>query len=300
MRTGGNELKDISRSGWFKGLTRAVGVGLVCLLWVTVARAYILPGPFVLELMAKNLTGAQSLRVEQQVVIDDPAVADSPVALSEELSFLFPNRFRSEILHQNSRRIHVVASEESLTIVDNHIVPGGQGRFDRYKDLLLYRSRKMIHKALLSHGVDVGIVSLGRMGDHLVFVIGAQYPDESVSQLWVDKESLLPLRWINVFPGSRTAGQGDRLDFIYKNWQKFDGAWYPMQIASLLNQKQIRTMNATKVEANVVISGELMNIPHLISIYATPENPQQGDEQQTDVVDEIEQTIDDFKKKFEP
>jgi hypothetical protein len=250
--------------------------------------------------LARNLAGAQSLHVQQRVVIDDPAVSDGPVELSEELSYLFPGRFRSEILHQDSRRVHVVSQGESITIVDNRIAPGGEGRFDRYKDLLLYHSGDMIHQTLLSHGVDVGIVSLGRMGDHLVFVIGAQYPDESVSQLWIDKDRLVPLRWINVFPPNRTTGQKERLDFVYKDWRKFDGAWYPMQIESFLNQRKIRTINAAKVETNVVIPGELVNIQHLVSVYGTPDDGGARNEPPVDAVDEVEQTIEDFRKKFEP
>ena len=295
-----NSLKRRRDYGTLKRLCGLTAVVLFCLLWVTMAAAYIIPGPFVIELMTRNLAAAQSLYVEQQVTIDDPAVSDDPVELSEQLRFLLPGRFRSEILHQDSRRILVVSQEESLTIVDDHVVPGGEGRFDRYKDLLLFPSRDMMHKALLSRGVDVGIVSLGRLQDHLVYVIGAQYPDESVSQLWVDKVRLLPLRWINVFPAGQKAGQNDRLDFLYKDWRNVDGTWYPMRIESLLNQRPIRTINATHVEANKVIDGELMNIAHLVSLYAAPQKPPPQAEHPADAVDEVEQTIEDFKKKFEP
>jgi hypothetical protein len=80
---------------------------LIAVLWVSLAAAHILPGPFVLELMAQKLSGAQSRRVEQVVVIEDPVVSEDPIELTEDLSFLLPGRFRSEILYQDSRRIHV-------------------------------------------------------------------------------------------------------------------------------------------------------------------------------------------------
>ncbi len=281
-------------------MTRAAAIALIGVFWVSSAAAYILPGPFVLELMARNLAGAQSRSVKQQVIIDDPAVSDSPVELTEELRFLLPGSFRSELLHQDSRRIHVVNHGESLTIMDERVVSSREGRFDRYKDLLLYQSRDMLHKTLLSHGVDVGIVSLGRSGDQIIYIIGAQYPDTSVSQLWVDKERLLPLRWINVFPGNSDGEPFERLDFVYSDWRQIDGTWYPMQIVSLLDEVQIRVVNATTVEVNVVIPGELMNIPYLQSLYTAPEMDQPQEEPVLDAVDEVEQTIEDFKKKFEP
>jgi outer membrane lipoprotein-sorting protein len=273
---------------------------LIAVLWVSLAAAHILPGPFVLELMAQKLSGAQSRRVEQVVVIEDPVVSEDPIELTEDLSFLLPGRFRSEILYQDSRRIHVFSQGQSVTIVDDRIVPDSEGRFDHYKDVLLYQSRNMLHKALLSRGVDVGIVSLGRMGDNIVYVIGAQYPDESASQLWVDKERLLPLRWIDVSPKGPYGGAPDRLDFIYSDWRQIDGTWYPMQIESWLNQQRIRTIHATSVEANVVIPGELMNVAYLRSLYKTPELPEPEAQRPMDAVDEVDQAIEDFKKKFEP
>ncbi len=273
---------------------------LLPLFWSATAWGYVLSGPHILELVARNLAGTQSLTVHQQIIVDDPLVSAEPIVMSEELNYLFPDQFRSEIHHQDTHRIVVVSRDEALVVVDGQIVGDQQGRFDRYKDLLLYRSRQLLHKALLTHGVDVGITSLGRLGDRVVYVIGAQYPDDSVSQIWIDKERLLPLRWLSVVPKEGMSRQYHRLEFIYDKWQQLDDVWYPLRIDSIYNDQRLRTIEVRRVEANAPIAGELLNISHLMSLYAAEQTLDSADDNTTLDVDEVERTIEEFRKKFEP
>jgi outer membrane lipoprotein-sorting protein len=287
--------------------SRAMAMGLVvswCLfvwLWAAPANGHVLEGPHVLDLMVRKLAGAQTLRVDQLVTVEDSAIASQPIDLEESLSFIFPDRFRSDIKHENTHRIHVLSHGQVMTVVDGTISSGANpGRFDRYKDLFLYNSRFLLHKMLSEHGVDVGITSLGRMEDHVVFVIGANYPDDSVSQVWVDKERFVPLRWINIFKSEQTGMESERLEFIYRNWQKVDGVLYPLQITTFHNQHPIRQVRVTKVRANTVIPVELLDIPHLMTLYPREDEALPDDQEPNSDVDEVERTIEDFRKKFDP
>lgn len=276
---------------------------LVCLVvtcWLGTAGAYVLEGPHVLELMVKKLKGASTLHIQQQVVIEDPMVSPLPVTLAENLYYNYPDRFRSETLHNNTQRILVTTPGQVLTVVDNAIASSEEGRFDRYKDPLLYLSRKLLHQILATHGVDVGLTSLGRWDDQLVYIIGAQYPDESVSQVWVDKERFLPLRWINFFPAESESEPPERLEFIYRNWQKQGGVWYPHQIETHHNQQRVRLAQVMNVSSNVPLQAELFNISHLMTLYQPVEEPMQDDQAGQTQMDEVERTIDSFKKKFDP
>lgn len=276
---------------------------LACLAvtcWLGTAGAYVLEGPHVLELMVKKLKGASTLHVQQQVVIEDPMVSPLPVTLAENLYYNYPDRFRSETLHNDTQRILVTTPGQALTVVDNAIASSEEGRFDRYKDPLLYLSRKLLHQILASHGVDVGLTSLGRWDDELVYVIGAQYPDESVSQVWVDKERFLPVRWINIFPGESESEAPERLEFVYRNWQKQGGVWYPHQIETYHNQKRVRMTQVMKLSSNVPLQAELFNISHLMTLYQPVEASAQDDQTGQTQMEEVERTIDSFKKKFEP
>jgi outer membrane lipoprotein-sorting protein len=261
--------------------------------------AYVLEGPHILDLMTRKKSPPQTLLVEQRVIIEDPALSDQPIELKETLRYGFPNNFRADTQHEATHRILVVARRQALIVVENQIVSNQQGRFDHYKDVLLYRSRQLLHQALIAQHVDVGQTSLGRWDDHIVVVIGAQYPDESVSQLWVDKELFLPLRWIIVGADTSEDQEAGRLEFIYRDWRKINKVWYPMQIDTTLNQKRIRMVRVKTVKKDVVLDAELFNISNLMTLYepAEPEEPQPQNETE---LDEIERTIEDFRKKFEP
>lgn len=263
------------------------------------AEAHVLEGPHALTLMIKALSGADTLRVDQNVVIEDPDLSDHPLELTETLSFIFPDRFRSDTRYENTSRIFVSSHGQALTVIDSRIVSDQEGQFDRYKDLLLYHSRELLLKALLQNHVDVGVTSLGRLDEHIVIIIGAQYPDESVPQVWVDKERFFPLRWIH-YPGTHNeAGVPDCLEFVYRDWKKWGDLWYPALIQSYHNRRLMRRIRVAGVQANASFSEQLLSITHLISIYSQPETAPPVSSPGGDVR-EIQKTIDDFKKKFEP
>jgi outer membrane lipoprotein-sorting protein len=275
---------------------RALGLLLICFLpAVTLAAGgNVLTGPHILELMVQALSNAQSLRVEQTVVVEDKAVADHPLELTETLSYAFPDRYRSDTRYKETDRIHVVAQGQALTVIDGRRTSDATGRFDRYKDLLLYRSRSMLHKILLSHGVDVGKTSLGRSDDRIVYVIGAQYPDMSSSQVWVDKERFLPMRWLQVSP----TDPNDQLEFVYSDWQKKGDLWYPLQIETIHNQILIRRIRVTQIQVNVSLAPDLFDLPRLMDTYPQDAPAGTSPPPDSDASQEVQQTIEEFRKKF--
>ena len=276
----------------------------LCILWLGVspALAFVPEGPHILDLMVKKLAGAKTLLVEQKVTIDDPELSGKVIELDETLRFILPGQVRSDIRYEDGHRIHVRNQERNLTIIDDKSVDQNAVRFDLYQELFLYPSRHGLHKMLLIHGVDVGIASLGLMEDRVIYVIGAAYPDDAVSQLWVDKESLLPLRWINVVSSNDGTTASERLEFDCRNWQDVGGVWYPMAIETLLDGKTIRRIGVTRVNVNADIEGQLLNIDHLKTVYEekTPAVPEDGTPDADAGVDEVQKTLEDFRKKFEP
>ena len=138
-----------------------------------------------------DLPADQTIQVEENITVEET------LKLEETLRFIFSNAFRSDAKSLDSERIYVVSGDTSLTVVDGNIVPAAANRFDLYKDILLFRTREGLAERLLELGVDVSVSSLGRFEGEIKFVIGAEYPDESVSQIWFDRETFLPTRWIS-------------------------------------------------------------------------------------------------------
>lgn len=258
------------------------------------AAAYTLQGPHVLDLMVREMSSAQTLRIDQQVILDDSSIADHPLELKETLSYAFPENFRSDTWFEDTKRIHVAASDQTLTIIDGRRTSNPVTPFERYKDLLLNRSRKLMHEKLLTYGVDVEKTSLGRFDGRIVYVVGAQYPDESVSQVMVDKESFLPLRWINVF----SADPEDRLEFVYHKWQKRGDFWYPMEIETYHNHRLIRRIRVLKMALNAALPADTFDIAHLKATCPPAEPVGPSSPSLTPSSDEVQRMIEDFQKKF--
>ncbi len=281
----------------WSGKKRWCVAALLCSVMIIVpitALAYVLQGPHVLALMAETMTGAKTLRVEQEVVVEDPIVAGRTMVLAETLQYRFPDSFRSESLNDGRLRVHVISAGQTITIVDGERADVSGNRFDLYIDPLLYRSSKRLHKVLLTRGVDVEKTSLGQFEDSTVYVIGAQYPDASESQLWVDKERFVPLRWIHV----SVEAQPDNMTFVYKQWRKWNDVWYPRQIDLYHNERLVRQINVKKVTTGVETDPALFDVLRLRTEYP-PKKTVPADENSPDQLDDVQRTIEEFQKKFE-
>ena len=87
----------------------------------------------------------------------------------------------------------------------------------------------------------------------MVFVLGARYPDESVSQLAIDKETFLPVRLLLVDRGRdcRRQAPGD----FYRNWQKVQSGWFPFQVDFTINGRLAREIRVADLRTQSVHPG---------------------------------------------
>jgi hypothetical protein len=190
-------------------------------------------------------------------------------------------------------RIHLFTKGRALTISDGRAMVGDTVWFDRYKDLLLYHSRVMLANHLVLEGIDISISSLGRFEDKIVFVVGAEYPDETESQVWIDKDTFRPVRMI--LKGMSTHPETTAFEFRYRNWQEFDGVSYPMSIEFLQDEQLVRRIRVESVTVDPSFSKDIFDIQALQSRF-TPREP---DEKTTEALDEVKKTIEEFKRRFE-
>ena len=260
------------------------------------ANAYVLQGPHILELMTQNLGEAKRLLVSQKLLLHNDSSQKSSVELSETLRYVLPKTFRSDISSANVHRIHVLSKGKILTVIDGKAADETESRYDLYKDIILVRSRKLLQDRLSLLGVDITVSSLGRFQGKPAYVLGAKYPDETSSQIWFDKDTFRPFRWIIM---SRTAESlEDNLEVQYLEWQKVGKIWYPMHIEFLRNDILVREIHVQNIKVNPSFSNKLFDIEHLKSIYppAAPAMPGQGE---TEELNEVQKTIEEFKKIYE-
>jgi outer membrane lipoprotein-sorting protein len=260
------------------------------------ADAYVLPGPYILELMTRNLGKAKSLLVSQILVIHDDTPQKSRVELSETLRYVFPEMFRSDTLSEQVHRIHVLSKDKAVTVIDGKVADESDNRYDRYKNILLFKPGKMLQDKLSLLGVNVTVSSLGRFQGKPAYVLGAQYPDETTAQIWLDKDTYRPFRWIMTSKDGKS--RENSLEVRYVQWQKVQNTWYPMRIEFFMAGILVREIHVQNIKANPSFSKKLFDIKHLKSLY--PQGPPAEQEQKNKKdLNEVQKTIEDFKKLYE-
>jgi len=234
---------------------------------------------------------------EQKVQLDQNVPSQEMLKLEETLRFVFSHAFRSDTKSSESERIQVVSADRTLTIIDGNIVPPVANRFDLYKDIFLYRTRENLAERLLQLGVDVSISSLGRYEGEILFVLGAVYPDESVSQIWIDRETFLPARWI--MRGNGGGFKSDMIEMRYLTWWKSGTVQFPSRVEFYQDGNLVRVNQLKSFREGGEFSEDLFDIDYLRSRYPlAPQQPLVPGEPQEEP-SEVQKTIDEFRKVFE-
>ncbi len=255
---------------------------------------YVLDGRHILEFMLEHVNPPSRMRIEQTLTVFDERFDAGRMEIKQTICYETPGSFRSEIKTENRHRLYLVAGDETLTIVDGKIVSQTSEDLSHYKDLFCFRRRKALADHLRYLGVNVSMSSYGRWKEKIAYVIGAHYPDESSPQLWIEKSSFMPMRWIYQ-PDNAAAGL-DKIEFHYENWQQSGNSWYPRVIEVFKGEGLIRRIDVNAINLYPVFSDDFFNIDHLKAVYAAPvpEGEQPGSE------NDIDQQIEEFRKIFEP
>ena len=257
----------------------------------TSLHAYVLPGPYLLQLMTQNLGIADRLLVTQKLILHDDNPNKDADELSETLKFIFPETFRSDIVSENIQRIRILSDSSVFTVTDGKSSDEPENSYDHYKDLILFRSREVLQERLSNLGVNVMVTSLGRFQGNPAYVLGAQYPDETSPQVWLDKKTFLPFRWI------MTSNATQNLEVLYLNWKKLNQTWYPMRIEFFSNGSLVREIHVQDIKVNPSFQADLFDIQQLKSLYPqdVPVEPKNGGKEE---LDEVQKTIEEFKKVY--
>jgi hypothetical protein len=288
----------------------AVAIALVVAALPQRVDAYVLEGPQVLDLTADAMGRLGTLEVNQklyaypqitetvpaQPVVDQTSPRPPvPTVFDETAIYMMPERFRSDLVSDRIRRTHLVFGNSALTVLDGRLAVG-QDPFDLYQRLLRSRSRPRLMRTLNRMGVETAISSLGRVDQRVVFILGAHYPDESVSQLAVDKDTFLPIRLLLV--DADAADDSNRLEIFYRNWQKIQSGQFPYHVLFYLNGRLAREIRVSDIRLHPTIPKDFMDLEALKASVAQREaDTPQGQKQET--VKAVRQAVDDFQKKFE-
>lgn len=265
---------------------------VTCLCGVLPAAGYVPPGEMIIDRMTRALGRTGKFSVTLTTAVGDRVCPALHEATATETAWYDPpDRFRFESVSKKAKRIYVSTPEAALTIVDGHVVSTAESPLMRYREPLLCRDRNLLAARLADMGVDTTVSSLGRLDGAVAYVVGARFPDVSASQLWVAKETFLPLRLIINDRGTTP------VEARYSQWHKEGSSWFPMHIEIYRNHRLIQTICSHTVTQKSAFESGLFDIAALQRRYppadaARDRPPDRG-------TDEIQQAIDNFNKLYE-
>lgn len=270
---------------------------LICTFFLSgvfsLADAYVLKGEHVLQLMIEKNNLPKRLGIFQTVSFFDPEVDFMTTDYDEKVFCRIPGEFRSEIATADFQRVHVVASGRSVTIVNGQLVSTSETWTDQYKDLFCFRDRKQLVEKLQTLRINFSVTSLGRYQGTICYVLGADYPDETVPQLWVSKDTFRPVRWI--IDAADVDGVRVQREILYQDWQSYSRSWYPSRIEFMEDRQPVKRISVGKIATNPSFSNDLFDVDRLESIYA----PRYGEEKKPEDRNDISHQIEEFKKIYE-
>lgn len=291
----------------------AACIGTAVILCPAALFGYVLPAPFIIDKMVEHLHVHDRFQVEQvlHLATDEKRDADSNGAgryfaggrfYNQKLQYLVPGQSRSDTEAGDVSHIHVSTAEGAMTVIDDLIVSESGSWFYRYRDLFSYTTRDDVSRKLEEIGVSLKETSLGRMESggekSIYYVVGAQYPDESVPQLWVDRESFLPVRMILNDSGGEN-GEPPDAEIRFSRWQDFSNMQYPSEITFLEKGIEIRKIRVKAIDAAPAFDSSLFDIQQLKEAYSFREKPPSDEGGEPDYSEEIRREIEQFRLIFE-
>lgn len=254
--------------------------------------AYILRGPHIIDLMVRQMGKPDTLLVSQRVVYHGNRF-DAPVVQAREtVRYVFPDTFRSDSVSEFAERTRLIAGEDGVTIVNGRVASSDDYSFDTYHDILMYRSRPLLSQRLSYLGVDIQSSSFERFQDRIVLVLGTETPDETVSQVWVDKETFKPVRWL--MPGQADDGSRLMREVRYLDWRQVNSVWYPMHMEFYEDGVLLREIRVERMKVNLTFPQEMFDVARL-----RVEHTALDDETVSEELNEVQESIDEFRKKYE-
>jgi hypothetical protein len=257
---------------------------------------YVLPAPYIIEQMISGMNLPQQFQVEQtlQVEIKASSVGDRAQrhAYEQVLRYRMPGMFRSDLTGDDISHIHISMPTGSITAIDKVIVSESEPWIYGYKEIFSYRTRKNLTDRLKVMGIDVDVSSIGRLDNMICYVIGAQYPDVDVPQLWIGRENYLPVRLVVTGTGGNSLEHPSE-EIRFSKWKQFNTMWYPGEISFLESGNVVQKITVNRVGTNHVFEPGIFDIQSFQKSHSKEKKIQQ------DLSDDIRQEIEQFKRIFD-
>lgn len=163
-----------------------------------VAEAYILPAHFIVRTLAEK---QRQLRIKDWSLVLSTEYPESNEVIEERLYLKRPERVRW-IQTTDEQRLYIEREGVSAVGAGESLTRGAGAITNLFGGLMLTRGANLdllserIITLLMQAGINTEVVTLGRIKQQAVYIIGAKIDELDQPQIWFDKDSFLPLRWV--------------------------------------------------------------------------------------------------------
>ncbi len=217
-------------------------------------------------------------------------VGANSIALDEKLVYVFPGKFRSDILSGTMPRFYVESDSRFIKVAGG-VVSQEKSPVDFYSDPLLYRDYESLAQQLILAGVNTDQVTFQRFDNKICYFIGQ--PPLSQKEpvgLWIEKERLFPVRYVIEKNGWTVA-------FHYGKWQRVSKTWYPLQTTIFVDNQLFATIDVHQLELSSGSAPALFDVNYIQGKY--PARDGFRGEGASPPIDELDKQIENFKKLYE-
>lgn len=223
--------------------------------------AYVPVAGHLLKAAAEKRSAPSSAVVRQTRIVPAQKPGGTEEEFRETVFMRFPGLIRSELQTDQGKRVYLERSGTYRIADSQGVSQAPPDPMDIALRLLASPEAGAMQQVLARSGVDLSVASLGIFQGRIGYVLGARYPDESVPQVWFDKKTLLPFRWLLV----RQTAEGffQRTEIRYSAWQKTGELHYPRAMAFFFNERRIADVRVDRIDAGADVAYEQFSFERL-------------------------------------
>jgi outer membrane lipoprotein-sorting protein len=232
------------------------------LLTGDLARAYVLPADFIMRMLAER---RRRMNIKDLSIQLNTEISEHSVEVEEHLYLKAPERMRrvrqdeeTTIVEVQREGRHARGSEKALQRMKGPpsdplaamLMPAGED-VEQMQERLL--------RTIAALGIDTKTTWLGRFEDRVCYVIGAHNWKANANQLWIDKETFLPVRLVQV---SGKEGKKSRRELRWLEYgSAVTGDWFPRVLEVYVDGERIERAEVAKIELNKKVPETLFDLP---------------------------------------
>ena len=226
-----------------------------------VAEAYILPAHFIARTLAEK---QRQLRVKDWSLILSTESPDTNEVIEERLYLKRPERVRW-VQTTDEQQLYIEREGVSATGAGESLTRGAGAITNLFGGLMLTLGStpdalsERIITLLMRSGINTEVVTLGRIKQQAVYIIGAKIDEPDQPQIWFDKDSFLPLRWVIYNLGET---QGIKVEMRMSDYGSSPaGNIYPRTVKTYRDDKLYSHSQVLEARTNQSLPESLFRLP---------------------------------------